>query len=384
MTKKSIHWLGRLIIILVVIASCELIAFAATTILLHRNIIFCPLEITEPYKYYKQLLIPTLGWPSPNYLEYKKDFYDASGSRVIPAFPDPYRTPPHVSLYGDSFTEAWGVDHEHAWSNVLSQLLNCRVSNFGVAGYGTDQAFLRFLHNTQDPAEVVVLGIFTENIKRNVNQLRNLISTVNICQTKPRFILNGQGNLTLVPIPRLSKAEYQDIQNHPGRYFHHEFFLPGGDSGRQLAQFPYLWGMIKASYFILKNGHDGDDFQYFYQPDHPSRGLEVMTAIAKAFCQTAQERGKRPLIMIIPTPYDILTYQQYQEWNYQPLLDRLTEARLEYVNAGTGIIKELHGGDRHILYDPKISNHLDNQGNRLLASILYDYLSSQHILAGIN
>lgn len=383
MTKKSTRWLGRLTIILVVIASCELIAFLATSILQYKNVIFCPLKNTESYDSYQKRLLPTLGWPQPKYLEIKSDFYDASGSRQIPAFPNPTLTPPRISLYGDSFTEAWGVDHEHAWSNVLSVLLNSRVSNFGVAGYGTDQAFLRFLHNTQDPAEVVVLGIFPENIKRNVNQLRNLISDVKIYQTKPRFILNNQGQLLLLPIPAFTEAEFYDIQHHPGRYFHHEFFLPGGPSGRQLAQFPYLWGMIKASYFILKNGGPGDHYQDFYRPDHPSRGLEVMTAIAKAFCHTARERGKYPLIFIIPTPYDILTYQQDQKWNYQPLIDRLTEARLEFVNAGTGIIQELHGADRRTLYDPKISNHLDNEGNRLLALILYDYLTSRHYLAGI-
>jgi len=65
-------------------------------------------------------------------------------------------------LYGDSFTEGSGVDPEHAWSNVLSQLLHCRVANFGVSGYGTDQAYMRFLNNQRDPARVVVLGFLSE------------------------------------------------------------------------------------------------------------------------------------------------------------------------------------------------------------------------------
>lgn len=384
MTKRSIRWLGPLIIILVVFGSLEFLSFLATSIMLHKNLIFCPLDITESYANYERRLLPTLGWPQPNFLEIKKDFYDASGSRQIPAFPDPKLTPPRISLYGDSFTEAWGVSNEQAWSNVLSLLLNCRVSNFGVAGYGTDQAYLRFLQNSQDPAEVVVLGIFPENIKRNVNQLRNLISTVTICQSKPRFILNHRGQLALVPIPSLSQAEYQNIPSTPGRYFRHEFFLPGGPSGRQIAKFPYLWGMLKASYFILKNRGGGENYQDFYRPDHPSRGLELTAAIIKAFWHSAQERGKRPLIMIIPTPYDILIYQQEQKWNFQPLLDRLAKARLEYINAGTGIIQRLDGADRRTLYKPELSNHLSVEGNRLLAAILYDYLTSRHILAGIN
>ena len=384
MTKPSIRWFGRLAILFVLVASCELLAFLATSVLQRQNLVFCPLEIAESYESYQQRVLPTLGWPPSNFAHIKSDFYDASGSRKIPAFPDPYETPARISLYGDSFTEGWGVKHKHAWSNALSLLLNCRVSNFGVAGYGTDQAYLRFLHNGQDPAQVVVLGIFTENIKRNVNQLRNLISTVTTCQTKPRFILNGRGQLVLVPIPRFTKTEYQDIQYHPCRFFNHEFFLPGRESGRQIARFPYLWAMMKASYSILKNRGQGDNFQSIYRPEHPSRGLDLMTAIIKAFCHSAHQRHKRPIIMIIPTPYDILTYQRHHQWNFQPLLDRLAKARVEYINAGPRIIKRLHGADRRILYEPELSNHLNAEGNHLLAFILYDYLTSRHILARID
>ena len=221
-------------------------------------------------------------------------------------------------------------------------------------------------------------------IKRNVNQLRNLISTVTMCQAKPRFILNNQEQLILVPIPSLTKSEYHEIQYKPGQFFHHEFFLPGGPSGRQMAKFPYLWGMIKASYFLLKNQGRGDRYQDFYQPGHPSRGLEVMTAIVKEFSHSAQARGKRPVIMIIPTHYDILTYQSRQKWNYQPLLNRLAAGCLEYVNAGPKIIQSLGGADRRILYSPKISNHLNEKGNRLLAQILYDFLTTRNILNRIN
>jgi len=381
MTPRSVRWFGSLAIILVVLASCEFIAYLATTFLVSKGLYFCPLRIDEPYEMYQRRLQPTLGWPFKNYINRIKNFYDVSGSRLIPAFPDPHRTPPCVSLYGDSFTEATGVDHEHAWSNVLSLLLNCRASNFGVAGYGTDQAYLRFALNTQDPAQVVILGIFPENIKRNVNQLRNLISTVTICQTKPRFILNNHGETTLVPIPSLSRAEYSEIKDNPGRFLHHEYFLPGGPSGRQMARFPYLWGMIQVSPFIVKNLLFGSgNYQAFYQPDHPSQGLEVMTAIIEEFCRTAHKRGKRPVVLIIPTDYDILTYQRHQKWNYQPLLDRLAQRRLEYIDAGPQIIKHLGGGDRQKLYSPQIQNHLNHAGNRLLARIVYDFLTTRNIL----
>jgi hypothetical protein len=380
MTKYSTRWFGRLAIIFVVVVSLELLAFLATSILIRQNILVSPLLITEPYEFYQQRFRPTLGWPPKNILEIKPKFYDTSLSRQIPTFPDPNRTPAHVSVYGDSFTEAWGVHHEHAWSNILSMLLNCRVSNFGVAGYGTDQAYLRFLQNTQDPAKVVILGIYSNNIKRNVNQFRNLISDVTTCQTKPRFILNNQGKLTLVPIPPLSKSDYYGIQHHPDRFFHHEFFLPGGPSGRQLAKFPYLWRMFKVSYFLVKNRGRGDKFEDFYQPGHPSRGLEVTTAIIKEFCHSAQKRGKRPVILIISSYRDIIIYRRSQKWCYQPLLDRLEESRLNYLDLGPKIIQYLNGADVRSLYSPERDYHLTEEGNHLLAHLLDDFLTAKNLL----
>jgi len=380
MTKHSIRWWGSLAIILVVIASVELIAYLGTSILTHQNLIFSPLYITESYENYQKRFLPTLGWPPPNYLEIKKDFYDSSGSRQTPAFPDPNRTPARISLYGDSYTEAWGINHANTWNNVLSLMLNCRVSNFGVAGYGTDQAYLRFLQNSQDPAEIVILGIFSENIKRNVNQIRNLIHSVDICQTKPRFILDDQGKLSMVPIPPLTASEYYEIERNPGRFFHHEFFLPDGPSGRQLAKFPYLWGMIKACYFLFKNHGRGDTYEDFFQPGHPSQGLKIMTAIIKEFCHSVQTRGKLPVIMIIPTHFDIQIYQNFQTWNYQPLLDRLAEDHVDYIDAGPTIIHHLNGDDPRTLYSPNLFYHLTEDGNRLLAQILYDFLTIRKIL----
>lgn len=88
-----------------------------------------------------------LGWSS----EYMKEhLFDATGSRPIPAYPEFGAA--CVSLYGDSFTFGMGVDDAHAWGNLLSKQLNCRVANYGVAGSGLGQALLHFESNDGDEA----------------------------------------------------------------------------------------------------------------------------------------------------------------------------------------------------------------------------------------
>ena len=49
-----------------------------------------------------------------------------------------------MEVYGDSYTEGVDVNYQNSWPSLLSQKINCRVINFGVEGYGTDQSYLRY------------------------------------------------------------------------------------------------------------------------------------------------------------------------------------------------------------------------------------------------
>jgi lysophospholipase L1-like esterase len=369
--RRSVIITGTLLIVFLIVAFVELMAYVQSQYFINYGIGFTPLNFTEPYGSWSRRHHPRLGWLPAH------DQLDAVGSRIIPAFIDPQKTPACVSLYGDSFTEGYGVDDEHAWSNVLSQLLNCRVANFGVAGYGTDQAYLRFLSNRQDQARVVILGYLTENLIRNVNQLRNLLGTVASCQLKPRFILNEQGNFTLVPLPQITKEQYEELKENPERVLNQEFFLPGGPSGFQRQKFPYIWGIIKVFPILYKNVVLRQGTYYdFYQPGHPSKALEITVAIMERFCRQARQRGQQPLVLIIPTHIDVSTYNRTGNLVYQPLIDMLKKRNLDFLDAGSKFI-QFRG---KALYNPESQYHLTEKGNRVLAKIVYDYLIQNNFL----
>lgn len=363
--RPSIRIVGSLIAIIIVLFCIELMAYLESRYLVSYSIGFTPLHITEAYEKYSRRFHPRLGWLSPNVR------VDATGSRITPAFNNPEQSTACVSLYGESFTEGFGVDHEHAWSNVLSRLLNCRVANFGVSGYGTDQAFLRFLDNQKDQARVVILGYLSENLMRNINQLRNLISDVTSCQLKPRFILDEQGQLTLVPIPDITKEQYEDLKTNPERVLSHEFYLPGGLSGYQKQRFPYTWGIIKVFPILFKNMVLRQGTYYnLYQSGHPSKAMEVTVAIMEGFSQKALQRGQQPLVLIIPTHIDLSAYLRAGKWIYKPLIDMLVDRNLDFIDAGP----EFAQYQGKALYDPKSHYHLSEKGNWLLAKIVYNYL----------
>jgi hypothetical protein len=381
MQRATIVW-GSIIIIFLVAACAEFMAYVTSSYLVKYSIGFTPLRITESYEHYAARYHPRLAWKSL-VLDDNGNYLDPGGSGPASSGEHPSHTPACLSLYGDSFTEGFGVDPKFSWSSLLSQLLHCRVANYGVSGYGTDQAFLRFLENHRDQAKVVILGFLSENILRNVNQLRNLISDVNTCHPKPRFMLDEHGQLTLVPIPSLTKEQYYQLQRNPELVLEHEFFLPGGPSGYRKLEFPYTWGVFRVLPLLFKNVVLRQGTYYdLYRPGHPSRAVEITQAIMEEFCRKARQRGQQPLILVIPTHVDVAYYRRHGKWVYQPVTDFLAKKGLPFIDVGPRFVDFLGDSDLETLYSPKTLYHLNENGNAVLANIVHDWLTQYNFLPG--
>ncbi|MFT7678575.1 MAG: hypothetical protein ACI8QC_002568 [Planctomycetota bacterium] len=130
----------------------------------------------------------------------------ARGKREYSPLPEPGRL--RVVCVGDSFTFGSEVEDTHSWPARLEAAdASIEALNFGVGGYGTDQALLRLRRDACDlGAQAVVTGLLLENILRNVNRLRPLLyADVTHPVVKPRFLLVG-GELELLPHPFPTRA----------------------------------------------------------------------------------------------------------------------------------------------------------------------------------
>lgn len=335
-----------------------------------KGVFYDPQE-GKDYKGYILKRDPILGWPSP--ATFGDGVRDKTGSRIIPAFPD--EGDACVSLYGDSFTWSSEVDHEHAWSNLLSILMNCRVANYGVEGYGTDQSYLRFKHNIHDKAKIIILGHLSENIQRNVNQFRGLMYPEDNYGLKPRFLINASGNLELIPMPTPSEAQFIDIVNNPERHLHDDYFVPGGPLGTQKLSFPYTWSILKAlQHFHVQAAFLGKPwYSEFYSPEHPSNALAVTVGIIEEFNKEAVARGRQPVVLIIPTGLDLKYYQRKGFWVYQTLVDELNKIGIKPVNIGPDMLAHLGNRDPCVLFR-RCSSHYNAEGYQVLANLVYDHL----------
>jgi hypothetical protein len=378
--KKKV--LFHTIMIILMLGVIEGTAFLGCLILQSKSVIYRPSH--KAYSKYIASRDARLGWPSPERFGHD-GLFDATGSRLIPAFPDPTEYRAWISLYGDSFTWGSEVDNDHAWSNILSEMLRARVSNYGVPGYGTDQAFLRFLHNTGDEAQIVFLNHMSENIRRNINQYRELIEgdggIGGSIGFKPRFIMDGHGQFTLIPLPSFSEIEYPNVVNDPERYLPYEYFIPNGPSGIQKLSFPYTWTVLKClrNFHIRAKLFGAPLYTEFYAPDHPSQALSITVGILKRFHEETRTRGKIPIITIIPSGQSLLFFREKGYWPYQPLLDELRHQEIEALNFGEGIIRRLGTNDMHALFNNN-SAHYKEKGNRILADIAFEHLREKRLL----
>lgn len=354
--KRRLFWFG---LFLVMAGLLEFGAWLGCKSLTARGIFYQP-QPEAKFAEYLGHRHPVLGWPAG----------DTFSPRHAPESERRTNQPAFVSLYGESFTYGSEVGDEDAWGNRLAAKLEARVDNFGVGGYGTDQAFLRFQLNTNDHSRVVVLGIVTENLMRNVNQYRDLLYASGGLGFKPRFVLNATNGLELVPLVTLSKEDFSICARESGRFLAHEFFTPEGGRGVGAAGFPFTLSLARgARHFSVGPRLRGEPwYADFYEAGHPSTALPLTVAIAREFERVCRERGRIPLILLLPTGRDLQHFRERGRWVHAPLAAAL--AQNEHVlDVAVSFARSVPAAQFESLYVAP-SRHMNAAGNALLADLV--------------
>ncbi|MCP3957968.1 MAG: hypothetical protein GY719_08960 [bacterium] len=110
---------------------------------------------------------------------------------------------PRVVFLGDSLTFGWGVRSEDSFPFLIGQQLDVEGINLGVAGYGTDQEYLKLRRDGLPLGPAVVVLTFCQN------DLSEVMSGREYGRTKPRYRIDG---------PRLVLSEAADRTSALERY----------------------------------------------------------------------------------------------------------------------------------------------------------------------
>jgi hypothetical protein len=139
---------------------------------------------------------PVLGFVGKPNFEAPGFHYDAKGFRRTPAPAGTILKEPPILAVGGSYTVGDEVADEETYPAQLQALIDRRVINGGMSGYGFDQIVLRAeIVAAQERPAAIVLGFGADNLRRS--EMSRVWGV-----EKPYFELVG-GNLVLrnVPVP---------------------------------------------------------------------------------------------------------------------------------------------------------------------------------------
>lgn len=201
-----------------------------------------------------------------------------------------------VAVVGDSFTFGLEVPFEAAWPAQLERLLgdDVQVLNFGVDGYGLDQAYLRYRRDVAAwRAEIAVLGMIDDDVHRTMCVYAFLcFSGFGMPFGKPRLVLEGPGLTPLnLPLPpprtyfgRRSIGELPHVALD-GAYDPVEWTTHAWDRS-------YALRFVRSRYRPWSEGRPGLE---------PATERALNAEIVRAFVRLARERGARPIVAYFPS-----------------------------------------------------------------------------------
>ena len=197
-----------------------------------------------------------------------------------------------IAVVGDSFTFGLEVTYDEAWPAQLERLFGdgVQVLNFGVDGYGVDQAYLRYRRDSLAwKPEIVVLGMIDDDVRRTMCVYAFLcFPGFGMPFGKPRLIEDARGltplNLPLPPPASLfARRAITDLPHvlYDGAYDPVEW-------ERHLYHHSY------AVRFALSRYRPWSSRRPMVSDD-AERTLNAQ--IARAFIDLAHARGSRPVIV---------------------------------------------------------------------------------------
>ncbi len=229
-----------------------------------------------------------------------------------------------LAVFGDSYTQGH-PRIEKSWPYRLEQQLGRPVLNFGVGGYGTDQAYLRFEERYVGKLHTPYAALFVmpENIGRIVNRYRGFHRRQHVSFTKPMFHKSSDGKISLLPNPltlpdELTKLGDMRFLKEIG--IHDYWFQYYQNYGlNQYVKFPYSYQFVKAiPYYTQLFYNRRIKLNYAYAALYKDqRALEVLDYILNAFATRAEKLGVVPMIGFLPARENMVRYQETGKAVYQ-------------------------------------------------------------------
>jgi hypothetical protein len=275
-----------------------------------------------------------IGW---NVRPNKKNDAHQTNSQGIRADPthvyaeNPPEGKVRIATVGDSYVFCSQVNNGETWQHYLEQMRDdLEILNMGLPGGGTDQAFLRWERDGKRfKAQIVILGIWPDNIFRNLTILDYYRTQTSMAFTKPRLVLDAAGAWKFVNSPIMSNDELVATLTHPEDkpLLKYEYWYYRDDA--KLAPYRRV-RTIQLVESIWRRYQIRQTHQRLYSGAIPD-GIDVTVAIAKLFAKRVHDAGSTPLVLLIPDRERLAMHTGEKPF---PLIQALRYAGIDVIDMG--------------------------------------------------
>ena len=342
---------------------------------------------------------PILGWSiRPNAqatIEGQHYTANSSGIRALREYPlERVSGLTRIATFGPSFTHGDEVSDKETWQVQMEQTSpNLEVMNWGVGGYGTDQAFLRYrLQGQAYQPDIVIIGFEENNLNRNVNRFRPFFhQDTGIPLTKPVFVAESEG-LRLIDnpfsdLPTLKQA----LLDEPHHFL--DLVCPEDYYCRRAEYEPHLLDVFKSYRFLRTLAYE---LRSIDQPDpSPTVGQTIdgwqlneveLTnwRLIQMFVAEIVGNGSTPVIVAFPDRSSIEALEQGydQATFYRQGIIFLRQQSLHIVDVAPAFVADKAATNRpYADYYAPDGGHFNALGNSLVSQAVLTYLCEQIILA---
>jgi len=284
-----------------------------------------------------------------------------------------------IISFGDSFTHGDNVKLQETWQRQLEQNnSNIEVLNFGVPGYGLDQAFLYYQQVWRNyDAPVVLIGYMSENIYRHVNIFRPFYNPrTRFPLTKPRFLENNNQWVhfrnpfsKLEDYKKLLKNE-ETVLFQLGKQDHY-YKMQYYKSVYDFLPSVRMYKIARSQLRLFFQSGNKIEVRGYYNPN--SEAFKVTIHLLEKFYTLVQENNSTPVVIIFPDQYDLVRYKKNKTKVYEPLLKLLHGKGITYIDMMDAFEKNknLYTSEDELF----IGDHYAPLGNKIIAL---------HIMESIN
>lgn len=249
-----------------------------------------------------------------------------------------------VALLGDSGIFGHKLPYESTFGAILEQNPNIETLNFGVSGYGTDQALIRYRRKASKfHSDYVCIGISL------CNDVINNYYNQQYGYSKPMFqLVNGEPILT----------------DHPVSYFWHNI-------DHTLRKTSRLYNTARAAYINSKTHAQIDRFSHNSNDKNYLEALHLTIALLYTFAEEVIRDKAIPIFLILPYK-DIYRKNNLNHPFYKAIIKLAREKHIAIID-GVKLIGDISNPGEKAFVDRW---HLNKVGSYIIADRLFQMITS--------